>query len=212
MTVVRRWWHRQTILPQTSRAALRLALTPLCSSVIGWDWIVINLDRSVIGPGSTVTHNVSQRESPLKRLHELCETCHSKPVFHYTAVKYLRRFLILALQLDRNAPCEWAVDGTVTEGLVKIQSTRKWKQPKRTSSRSTIEQFWYWFYVLHRPQSHMHVWLPREALNVAFTLKLKSRFSCSLNKVPATPLHHEFRPQIIFNISAFSFNNSFISF
>lgn len=108
------------------------------------DWLRLDcyrLDRSITGPGSTVTHKGSQRESPLKRLHELCETCHSKPVFHYTAVKYLRRFLILALQLDRNAPCEWAADGVVTEGLVKIQSTRKWKQSKCTTNRSTIEQF-----------------------------------------------------------------------
>lgn len=85
---------------QSNRAAPRLALTPLCSNVIGWDWIVIDLDRPVIGPGSTVTHEVSQRESPLKRLHELCETCHSEPMFHSTAVKYLRRFLIPALRLD----------------------------------------------------------------------------------------------------------------
>lgn len=131
---------------QTNGAALRLALTPLCSSVIGWDWIVIDLDRSVIGPGSTVTHKVSQRESPLKRLHELCETCHSEPMFHSTAVKYFRSFLIPALHLDRRLR---------TEGLVKIQSTRKWKQPKRTSSRWTIEQFRYWFDVLRR-HTHIH--------------------------------------------------------
>lgn len=107
---VSRQWHRQTCATKPNR----LALTPLCSSVIGKDWIVIDLDRSVIGPGSTVTRKASQRESPLKRLHELCETCHSKAVFHYTAVKYLRRFLILALQLDRNAPfwvgCGWRGD------------------------------------------------------------------------------------------------------
>lgn len=54
------------LAPQTKpkRAVLRLALTPLCSNVIGWDRIVIDLDRSVIGPGSAVTHKVSQGESP----------------------------------------------------------------------------------------------------------------------------------------------------
>lgn len=112
-------WPQQAIVIATGRASLSgrcqqaVAQADMCHqtkqtgadpTLLQCHWIVIDLDRSVIGPGSTVTRKASQRESPLKRLHELCETCHSKAVFHYTAVKYLRRFLILALQLDRNAP------------------------------------------------------------------------------------------------------------
>lgn len=86
---------------QTKPTGLRSDRRPtsVCSNVIGRDRIVIDLDASVIGPGNAVTHTSpwgSLLTSSLKRLHEFHETCHSKPVFHYTAIKYLCRFLILA--------------------------------------------------------------------------------------------------------------------
>lgn len=101
---VRRQGHRQTCATgplQTKPTGLRSDRRPtsVCSTVIGRDRIVIDLDASVIGPGNAVTHTSpwgSLLTSSLKRLHEFRETCHSKAVFHYTAIKYLCRFLILA--------------------------------------------------------------------------------------------------------------------
>lgn len=185
---------------QTSRAALRLAQAPLCSIVIGWDWIVIDLDRSVTGPGSTVTHEVSQRESPPKRPPELRETCHSKAVFHSTAVKYLRHFVILALQLERNALCERAADGVVTEGLVKFSPQENENNPNVPAADQQLNNSDIGFCALHKPQSHTHVWLWRDALYVAFrqstfqtNKKLKSPFSCFFYKAQVAPLYHEFK-------------------
>lgn len=89
--------HTQTEAVLT--AAMSLAETGVLSTRTGLSLVQAVL--SIIRAPRGILLSCSE-----KRLDALCETCHSKTVFHYTAIKYLLCFLILAWQFDKNALCE----------------------------------------------------------------------------------------------------------
>lgn len=90
--------HWPTSTEPDSQGTLRLGLSSPHLYVIGWDKLVADWDRAVIGSDSAVSHRAPRGMAPSlrKRLDGWCEWCHSETVFSlpayqiFTMISYSR--------------------------------------------------------------------------------------------------------------------------